>query len=858
MCVNRDGQIIGITEPRRVAAISMSKRVNDEMNFDEKDSIVSYQIRYEGNWSSNTKIKFMTDGVLLKEIQYDFMLSKYSVIIIDEAHERSVYTDILIGLLSRIVPLRSKKGNPLKLIVMSATLRVEDFTENRRLFKDIPPQIKVDSRQYQVSVHFNKHTYEDYMSEAYRKVCKIHRRLPEGGILIFVTGQQEVHTLCSKLKKTFPYDPEKMRQIEAATQSEDKKDQEGAKPEAKVNLDKYFNYNKIRFIDVIDEFFAISYSTLPLDEELDMLDTEDKNDGIDEDGNLSSTDDEGDEEKPDPLKSVKTDQNESKIYGDEKPLYILPLYSLLSSDKQARVFDQVPAGCRLCVVATNVAETSLTIPNIKYVVDTGKVKMKFHDKLTGVSTFQICWTSKASADQRSGRAGRTSPGHCYRLYSSAVFNDEFPKFSEPEIKRKPVEDLILQMKDLGIDRIANFPFPTPPDPVAVKAAESLLVQLGALDFDATRTKNLKDEQITKITTLGKAMASFPINPRYSKMLVLASQQLDHQDKLDILSYIICLISGLSVPELFVDGDTTVCLNPEKSTSNHEAQVVKVKYAQVRQAWLGSVPGSHCMLLGDLMLLLVALGAIEYEQHKSNSNGCLKFCEQYGIRYKAIAEARKLRKQLVNTVNLIFPHLNLTIDPSMQPPSQQQAKLLRQIVLSGLVDKIARKYDQPIEDKSTGKKIKHAYQSIILEDPIFVHPTSALFKDLPEYVCYVDMVETSRMYMRFLCAIEPDWLPIYLSKQCKFEKPIINESDANYEQQKPRFDPTSGVVVCHRESVFGRVMWPIRPVEVEFPIGLDLYKWFARFLLQGEVIDSLKKYESVLLASPSTMLKSWAK
>lgn len=121
--------------------------------------------------------------------------------------------------------------------------------------------------------------------------------------------------------------------------------------------------------------------------------------------------------------------------------------------------------------------------------------MKFYDKITGVSTFRICWTSKASADQRAGRAGRTSPGHCYRLYSSAVFNDEFPKFSEPEIARKPVEDLILQMKDLGIDRINNFPFPTPPDSNAVRAAENLLIQLGALELDKTRTKTNRGEYI---------------------------------------------------------------------------------------------------------------------------------------------------------------------------------------------------------------------------------------------------------------------------------------------------------------------------------------------------------------------------
>ena len=184
------GRLIGVTEPRRVAAAAMSKRVAQEL--DLPHSQVSYQIRYEGNVTEDTKIKFMTDGVLLREVEKDFLLSKYSVIIIDEAHERSVFTDILIGLLSRIVPLRHKKGNPLKLVIMSATLRVGDFTENRRLFKAPPPVISVESRQFPVTVHFNKHTREDYMEEALRKVCKIHRELPEGGILVFLTGQQEV------------------------------------------------------------------------------------------------------------------------------------------------------------------------------------------------------------------------------------------------------------------------------------------------------------------------------------------------------------------------------------------------------------------------------------------------------------------------------------------------------------------------------------------------------------------------------------------------------------------------------------------------------------------------------------------
>lgn len=198
-----EDSIIGVTEPRRVAAVAMSQRVAKEMNLSHR--VVSYQIRYEGNVTEETRIKFMTDGVLLKEIQKDFLLLKYKVVIIDEAHERSVYTDILLGLLSRIVALRAKRHLPLKLLIMSATLRVEDFTQNQRLFTTPPPVIKVESRQFPVTVHFNKRTpLDDYSGECFRKVCKIHRMLPAGGILVFLTGQAEVHALCRRLRKAFP------------------------------------------------------------------------------------------------------------------------------------------------------------------------------------------------------------------------------------------------------------------------------------------------------------------------------------------------------------------------------------------------------------------------------------------------------------------------------------------------------------------------------------------------------------------------------------------------------------------------------------------------------------------------------
>ena len=200
--------MIGVTQPRRVAAMSMASRVATELSL--PPSRVSYQIRYDATVSSSTSIKFMTDGVLLRELAADFLLKRYSVVIVDEAHERSVNTDVLIGTLSRVVRLREsmwRKGEdgmkPLRLIIMSATLRVTDFTENKRLFDKPPPVISVDARQYPVALHFNRKTKADYIKEAYNKAAKIHARLPPGGILIFLTGQNEIQVLCKRLEKRF-------------------------------------------------------------------------------------------------------------------------------------------------------------------------------------------------------------------------------------------------------------------------------------------------------------------------------------------------------------------------------------------------------------------------------------------------------------------------------------------------------------------------------------------------------------------------------------------------------------------------------------------------------------------------------
>uniref|UniRef100_A0A8D0HC67 DEAH-box helicase 37 n=1 Tax=Sphenodon punctatus TaxID=8508 RepID=A0A8D0HC67_SPHPU len=793
--------IIGITEPRRVAAVSMSQRVAKEMNLPHR--VVSYQIRYEGNVTEETKIKFMTDGVLLKEIQKDFLLWKYKAVIIDEAHERSVYTDILIGLLSRIVPLRGKKGQPMKLIIMSATLRVEDFTENKRLFSVTPPVIQVDARQFSVTVHFNKRTpLNEYNGECFRKVCKIHRMLPSGGILVFLTGQAEVNSLCRRLRKAFPFRKNKM------AGDEDKDDT--------VEKTRRFKKSRQKKTTTLPKINLDNYSVMPADEGDEDRDAEmdDDEDAVGSDIDLDLGDD-GSEGGEEPYSSL--------------PLYVLPLYSLLAPEKQAKVFRPPPPGTRFCIVATNVAETSLTIPGVKYVVDCGKVKKRFYDKVTGVSSFKVTWTSQASANQRAGRAGRTEPGHCYRLYSSAVFSD-FEKFSPPEITRRPVEDLILQMKALNIEKVVNFPFPSPPPMDVLVAAEELLIALGALQ-EPPKTGRLKDLQKAKlscpISSLGTTMASFPVAPRYAKMLALSKQHA-------CLPYVITIVSAMTVRELFEEFERPAVNEEEQE----ELKGKKARLIQMRRLWAGQ--GSF-QKLGDLMVMLGAVGSCEYA-------GCTpKFCQANGLRYKAMVEIRRLRGQLTTAVNSICPDASLFVDPKMKPPTETQVTYLRQIVLAGLGDHLARRIQA---EELLDETWKNAYKTPLLDDPVFIHPSSVLFKELPEFVVYQEIVETTKMYMKGVLAVNSEWIPVLLPPYCHFEKPLDNPP--------PFYCPETGRIKCHRPSVFYRVGWQLPAVEVDYPEGIDRYKYFAKFLLEGQIVKKLATYKRCLLSSPLTMLKAWSK
>ncbi|CDO91800.1 unnamed protein product [Kluyveromyces dobzhanskii CBS 2104] len=715
--------MIGITQPRRVAAVSMANRVANEMG--DHGKYVGYQIRFDSTTKENTKMKFMTDGVLLREMMNDFKLSKYSSIIIDEAHERNINTDILIGMLSRCVSLRAKehaadpsKCQKLKLIIMSATLRVSDFSENASLFPISPPVLKVDARQYPVAVHFNRKTAFDYAEEAFKKTCKIHQKLPPGAILIFMTGQQEITHMVKKLRKEFPFAKKQQNLI-----------LNGSIPTVKVDA-------KNADVEAEDIDFSVK-----IREERDFDDC------------LPSDDDDEDDEEEGFEETLEEGQT------DRDPLYVLPLYSLLPTKEQMKVFQSPPPNSRLCVVATNVAETSLTIPGVRYVVDCGRSKERKFDENTGVQSFEIDWISKASAGQRSGRAGRTGPGHCYRLYSSAVFERDFEQFSKPEILRMPVESIVLQMKSMAVHNIVSFPFPTQPERQALTKSIKLLQHLGALDNNE------------RITDDGKAMSLFPLSPRFSKMLLVGNES-------DCLKYVVSIVSALSVGEPFLSEQEVGIMDTPKSEDDQQLHELVDHQAEERKRLVRSkfvkskIRFSKLDKFSDVFRLLSAVSALDFipkEQHSS-------FLENNFLRAKTVEEIVKLRKQVMFIIQSVTSKENVAVnvkdeDLKSSIPTNVQVKLLKQMITAGFIDNVAIRADQLFPEDVTVNKTNISnipYVPVLSEKTsniedifVYIHPSSILNNSgekPPKYLVYQSLHvnknnEKAKTRMKTLCDIQ---------------------------------------------------------------------------------------------------------
>jgi ATP-dependent RNA helicase DHX37/DHR1 len=700
---------IAVTQPRRVAATSVAARVKHELG-PEYGAQVAHQVRYDSSVGRDTRIKFMTDGILLRDISQDFALEKYTVVVIDEAHERSVNTDILIGMLSRIVPLRQDLSRkeperyvPLKLVIMSATLRVTDFLMNERLFRKAkPPIIEAEGRQYPVTEHFARKTQRDYAGEMVRKVARGHKKLPPGDMLVFLTGSDEIQTVSRRLRE----------QLTAQSSASFQMSKKSFDQEKVVN---------------------------------DYLEDEGNNREDDEDSETEITGLDDD------------DENEFAVEADAAvprgPLkaHILPLYATLPKAQQDLVFEKTPDGARKIVLATNVAETSLTIDGIKYVFDCGRSKEKVYDMETGVQEFKIDWISKASASQRMGRAGRTGPGHCYRLYSSAIYEQYFEKHTLPEILRTPLESTVLQLKTLNIEKVVNFPYPTPPAAEQLAQAEQLLRNLGAIDSRG------------KVTDTGKELIKYPVNPRFGKMLLLGMRN-------KILAHTIALVAGLAVGDLFIpeprinnkDEEDGSDPGSDSDRANRRTMAAAAQTAEERRRQ--AYGRAHKALArddkSDAIKILTAVGAHAQAELEKNTSS---FCSEYFLREKGMSEVQQLRRQLHNIMQAnVKDPTDIVFKADLPAPTDKDIALLKQIVAAGYIDQVAIRRDLLPVAASTGRKarrpIEVAYRTLqptttttdhqasIQEQEqqrnVFVHASSVLARlsvtEMPAYVVYANL------------------------------------------------------------------------------------------------------------------------
>lgn len=414
---NLNGKI-GCTQPRRVAAMSVAKRVSEEMGV-ELGSTVGYTIRFEDVTSKSTEIKYMTDGILLRETLRDPDLDGYSCVIMDEAHERSLNTDVLFGILKRVVARR----RDFKLIVTSATLNAEKFAE----FFGSVPVFHIPGRTFPVEEVHSKTPPEDYVHAAVKQTLQIHLSHPPGDILVFMTGQEEIEAVCWALQ-------ERMAQVK---------------------------------------------------------------------------------------------QNTSSV----PDLLVLPMYSQLPSDLQARIFEKAPSGSRKCVVSTNIAETSLTVDGILYVVDTGMCKLKVYNPKVGMDALQVYPCSQAGVDQRKGRAGRTAPGQCFRVFTEVQYKRELLQNAVPEIQRTNLSNVVLLLKSLNVDDLLSFDFMDPPPKENILNSMYQLWVLGALDDTGV------------LTPLGQRMVEFPVDPSLARLIL-------ESEELECSSEIVTVVAMLSVPSVF--------------------------------------------------------------------------------------------------------------------------------------------------------------------------------------------------------------------------------------------------------------------------------------------------------------------
>ncbi|XP_057509361.1 probable pre-mRNA-splicing factor ATP-dependent RNA helicase DEAH4 isoform X2 [Actinidia eriantha] len=559
---------------------------------------VGYAIRFEDRTSEKTCIKYLTDGVLLRESLSNPELNQYSVIILDEAHERSLNTDILLGLMRRLI---KKRSSNLKVLITSATLDGEKVS---RFFGNCPI-LNVPGKLFPVEIFYSAERPKSYLESSFKTAIDIHVKEPEGDILIFMTGQDDIDKLVKKLE-------ERVQSLE-----------EGS------------------CMDAI----------------------------------------------------------------------ILPLHGSLPPEMQVRVFSPPPPNCRRFIVATNIAETSLTVDGVVYVIDSGYVKQRQYNPSTGMYSLDIVQISRVQADQRAGRAGRTRPGKCYRLYPSTVYHEELLDATVPEIQRSSLAGSVLYLKSLDLPdmNILKFGFLDPPSSESLEDALKQLFLIDAIDENGS------------ITSIGRTMAELPLEPSLSRTLMEANEYG-------------CLSQALTVAAM-LSAETTLLAGRSKSMEK------KRKHDPPSDLPDGSGWGDHIQLL-------------QIYEVWDQTNYDMEWCKDNNLQVRGMKFVRDVRKQLSQIMQKIAKGSLDVQTKERWKESREDYRKLRKALSVGYASQLAE------------RMIRHnGYRTLGFKPQLVqVHPSCVLRIDdegmLPNYVVYHELISTSRPFMRNVCAVEMPWvLPI---------------------------------------------------------------------------------------------------
>jgi len=568
-------KLIGVTQPRRLAATSVAARVAAEVG-SPLGADVGYQVRFDDRTTAATYVKFMTDGIMLAEIHGDPLLQRYDTIVLDEAHERSLTIDFLLGWIKRILPQRPD----LKVIVSSATLETERFSA----FFDGAPVIEVEGRTYPVDVLYEPPEKDIDLADAVAAaIVNVTTLDPHGDILVFLPGEREI------------------------------RDTENA---------------------------------------LNALDL--------------------------------------------RHTVVQPLYARLSASDQARVFTRLPQ--RRVILATNVAETSVTIPGIVYVVDTGLARLSRYDGRSGITRLQVEGISQASADQRKGRCGRVRAGVCVRLYDEASFASR-QAFTDPEIKRTGLAGVILRMKSLGLGDVEAFPFLDAPQPKAITEGYRVLEELGAID---------DRRQLTKV---GEQLARFPVDPRIGRMILAGADQ-------RCLREVLIVAAALNVQDP----------RERPREQRQKADDLHRRFADERS---------------DFMSLLRLWDFVRDAEKKGSSN-LRRVCRDGFLSWLRVREWTEIHRQLEDIVRELGLDRSKTAT-AVLPGAKPDENALHRALLTGLLSKVG---------------LWNAEARVYLgarQTRFALHPSSSLARRPPPWIMAFELVETTQLFARMAAKIDPDWL-----------------------------------------------------------------------------------------------------